>query len=35
VELDEISKEEEMGEEDQEDVINMMEKVTWIETVLI
>jgi hypothetical protein len=35
VELDEISKEEEMGEEDQEDVITMMEKVTWIETVLI
>jgi hypothetical protein len=35
VELDEISKEEEMGEEDQEDFINMMEKVTWIETVLI
>jgi hypothetical protein len=35
VELDKISKEEEMGEEDQEDVITMMEKVTWIETVLI
>jgi hypothetical protein len=35
VEPEETSEEEELGEEDQEDVITLMSKVTWIETFLI
>jgi hypothetical protein len=34
VELAEISEEEELVEEDQVDVITMMNRVTWLETVL-
>jgi hypothetical protein len=34
VELEEISKEEELGEEDQVDATTMMRKVTWIGIVL-
>jgi hypothetical protein len=35
VELEEISKEEKLGDKDQEDVITMMNKVTWPDIVLI
>jgi hypothetical protein len=35
VEPEETSEEEELGEEDQEDVITVMRKFSWIETVLI
>jgi hypothetical protein len=35
VELEETSEEEELGEEDQEDVITVMRKVSWLEIVLI
>jgi hypothetical protein len=35
VEREEISEEEELGEEGQADVITVMRKVTWLEIVLI
>jgi hypothetical protein len=35
VEPEENLEEEELGEEDQEDVITMMRKVTWLDIVLI
>jgi len=35
VEPEETLEEEELGEEGQEDVITMMRKVTWLETILI
>jgi hypothetical protein len=35
VEQEETSEEEELGYEDQEDVITVMNKVTWLDIVLI